>query len=63
MMKIRILEKVKAFPIDGYRFLASYTRVLFISIEEHNGTEYFCLHLEGGLSATYNTLDYIIEFM
>ena len=63
MMKIRVLEKVKAFPHDGYRFLASYNRVLFIAIEQHNGTEYFCLHLEGGLTATYNTVDYIMEFM
>ena len=62
-MKIRVLEKVEAFPHDGYRFLASYNGVLFISTEEHNGTEYFCLHLEGGLSATYNALDYIMEFM
>ena len=63
MKRIRVLEKVKAFPHDGYRFLASYSRVLFISVEQHNGTEYFCLHLEGGLSATYNTVDYIMEFM
>lgn len=62
-MKIRVLEKVKAFPCDGYRFLASYNRVLFIAIEQHDGTDYFCLHLEGGMTATYNTNDYIMEFL
>lgn len=61
-MKIRVLEKVKAFPFDGYRLVNRYTDVDFITAEHHNEIEYFCLHLRSGYTATYNTIDYIIEF-
>ena len=63
MMKINVLEKVKAFPFYGYRKVTSYNDVNFISAEQHNGIEFFCLHLEGGWTATYNTVDYIMEFL
>lgn len=63
MMKIQVLEKVKAFPFDGYRKVTSYNDVNFISAEQHNGIEYFRLHLENGCTATYDTVDYIIEFI
>lgn len=61
-MKIRVLEKVKAFPFDGYRLVNRYPNVEFITAEHHNGVEYFSLHLPGGWTATFNTVDYIIEF-
>ena len=70
MMKIRVLEKVKAFPFDGYRHVAEYNDVEFITSEyyhedgqNHSYIEYFCLHLKNGNTATFNTVDYIMEFM
>ena len=61
-MKIRILEKVKAFPFNGYRNLCLYPDVDIITAENHSGIDYFCLHLHDGRTATYNTIDYIMEF-
>ncbi len=63
MKKVRVLEKVKAFPFDGYRKLTSYDNVIFVTAERHDETDYFCLHLGNGLTATYNTVDYIMEFL
>lgn len=61
-MKIRVLEKVKAFPFDGYRLVSRYPNVEFIAAEHYDGVEYFSLHLANGSTATFNTVDYIIEF-
>ncbi len=62
MMKIRVLEKVKAFPFDGYRHVSRYDDIEFITAEHHDNIEYFCLHRKNGNTATFNTVDYIIEF-
>ena len=61
-MKIRVLEKVKAFPFDGYRLVCRYPDIDFITAEKHCGFEYFCLHRHDGSTATYNTIDYVIEY-
>lgn len=68
-MQIRVLEKVKAFPFDGYRHVARYPDVEFITPEyyhepgqNYDYKEFFCLHLKNGNTATFNTVDYIIEF-
>lgn len=61
-MKIRVLEKVKAFPFDGYRLVSRYPNIDFITAEHYDGIEYFCLHQHNGGTATFNTVDYIIEF-
>lgn len=61
-MKIRVLEKVKAFPFDGYRLVSRYPDIIFITAEYHNDIEYFCLHRNDGSTATYNTVDYVIEY-
>ncbi len=63
MMKIRVLEKMKAFPFDGFRHVAKYDNVEFITAEHYNEIEYFCLHLKNGNTATFNTVDYIMEFL
>ena len=63
MLKIGVLEIVKAFPFNYYRLSTTYTDVLFITPEFHNGIEYFCLHLQGNLTATYNSTDYKILIM
>ena len=63
MKKVRVLEKVKAFPFDGYRKVTSYDNVTFVTAERHDETDYFCLHLGNGLTATYNAVDYIMEFI
>lgn len=61
-MKIRVLEKVKAFPFDGYRLVSRYPNIEFITAEYLDGIEYFSLHRPDGSTATFNTVDYIIEF-
>ena len=62
-MKIRVLERVKAFPFNGYRFVCRSPDVNFITAEHScDGTEFFCLHLKDGNTATYNTNDYVMEF-
>ena len=65
MKKIRVLEKVKAFPINGYRCVDEYNNVEIITVGQYycDGVEYFQLHLDNGRTATYNTVDYIMEFL
>lgn len=63
MKKIRLLEKVHGFPFDGYRYVCTYDNVEFISAEYYNNIECACLHLKNGNTATFNTVDYIMEFI
>ena len=61
-MIIRVLEKVKAFPFDGYRLVKRYPNVEFITAEHLDGIEYFSLHRPDGSTASFNTIDYVMEF-
>ena len=66
MLKIRVLEKTNFFPICSYRLVSEYNNVIAVTVGNYyygNDFEYFRLHLADDKEATFNTEDYIMEFI